>query len=338
MTVRHSAGSRSITGLRSSPLLAPALLTTMSTRPSSPIVRSASASTAARSATSETAVSARAPERPHLLGDGLDVLPAGGLLVVGVAVGRAAGAGQHDVAPGPGQLDGDRPPDRAHPAGARHDGHLVGQSGQLVRHAADRRPAPPDLAPWRRSGTIGAVTDWNFADVYEAIAAAVPDRPCQIHGDRVAHVGRARPARRRPGRRPARRPGSATRPRSPATSTTGPSTSRPCVAAFKAALVPVNTNFRYGPDEIRYLFDNADAEAVVFHASFAELLDGIRDRLPRVKRWYVVADEAGAGPGLGDAVRGRRRRPARRSPTGRRAAATTCCSSTPAARPACRRA
>jgi acyl-CoA synthetase (AMP-forming)/AMP-acid ligase II len=68
------------------------------------------------------------------------------------------------------------------------------------------------------------------------------------------------------------------------------------VAAFKISAVPVNTNFRYGPEEILYLFDNADAEAVVFHASFSELLDGIRDRLPKVKRWYVVADEAGAGP------------------------------------------
>ena len=36
---------------------------------------------------------------------------------------------------------------------------------------------------------------------------------------------------------------------------------------------------------------------------------------PGVKRWYVVADEAGAGPGLGDAVRGRRDVGRRRSPT-----------------------
>ena len=33
------------------------------------------------------------------------------------------------------------------------------------------------------------MTDWKFADVYEAIAAAVPDRPCQIHGDRVVTWG-----------------------------------------------------------------------------------------------------------------------------------------------------
>ena len=29
------------------------------------------------------------------------------------------------------------------------------------------------------------MTGWNFADVYEGIAARVPDRPCQVQGDRV---------------------------------------------------------------------------------------------------------------------------------------------------------
>src|SRR5438105_14182225 len=34
-------------------------------------------------------------------------------------------------------------------------------------------------------------------------------------------------------------------------------------AAFKAALVPVNVNYRYREQELRYLLDNADAEIVV---------------------------------------------------------------------------
>ena len=34
------------------------------------------------------------------------------------------------------------------------------------------------------------------------------------------------------------------------------------IAAFKAGLVPFNTNYRYGGDELTYLFDNADAEAM----------------------------------------------------------------------------
>jgi len=67
-------------------------------------------------------------------------------------------------------------------------------------------------------------------------------------------------------------------------------------AAFKAEMAPVNTNFRYGPDEITYLFDNADAEAVVFHAVFTPLIEQIKGRLPHVKRWYVVSDESGFGP------------------------------------------
>src|SRR5690606_10559231 len=61
-------------------------------------------------------------------------------------------------------------------------------------------------------------------------------------------------------------------------------------AAFKAGLAPVNTNYRYGPDELVYLFDNADAEAVIFHAGFAATLEKIRERLPKVTRWIAVAD------------------------------------------------
>jgi fatty-acyl-CoA synthase len=61
-------------------------------------------------------------------------------------------------------------------------------------------------------------------------------------------------------------------------------------AAVKAAMVPVNVNYRYGPSELLYLLDNADAEAVVFHAQFAPVMDGIREKLGRVRRWYVVSD------------------------------------------------
>ena len=29
------------------------------------------------------------------------------------------------------------------------------------------------------------MSDWKFADVYEGIAAKIPDHPCQMQGDRV---------------------------------------------------------------------------------------------------------------------------------------------------------
>ena len=114
----------------------------------------------------------------------------------------------------------------------------------------------------------------------------------------------------------------------------GPEYLEAYVAAFKGGFAPVNTNYRYGPEEIVYLFDNADAEAVVFHATFAELLDGVRDRLPKVRRWYCVADGTAPVPDWARRLRDGREAAA---PTGsrRRGAArpTTSCCSTPAARP-----
>ena len=138
-------------------------------------------------------------------------------------------------------------------------------------------------------------TGWNFADVYEAIAARIPDRPCQLHGERVVTWGEL-------DRRAATlaadfvSAGLGHQSKVACYLHNGPEYVEAMVATFKAAMVPVNTNYRYGGDELVYLFDNADAEAVVFHARFADLLDGIRPRLGKVKRWYVVDDDTGAGP------------------------------------------
>ncbi len=59
---------------------------------------------------------------------------------------------------------------------------------------------------------------------------------------------------------------------------------------FKAALVPVNTNYRYSDDELVYLWDNADAVAVIFHGSFTERCAHLRDRVPNVRIWIWVDD------------------------------------------------
>jgi fatty-acyl-CoA synthase len=67
-------------------------------------------------------------------------------------------------------------------------------------------------------------------------------------------------------------------------------------AAYKAGLVPVNTNYRYADDELVYLWDNADAVAVVFHGTFAERIDHIRSRVPGVKTWLWVDDGSGPCP------------------------------------------
>jgi acyl-CoA synthetase (AMP-forming)/AMP-acid ligase II len=138
-------------------------------------------------------------------------------------------------------------------------------------------------------------TEWNIADVFEAIAQRAPDRPCQIQGDRVITWGQF-DTRAQALAADFVEAGLAHQSKVACYLYNGPEYMEVMIAAFKASMAPVNTNYRYGPDEIVYLFDNADAEAVVFHACFTELLEGIRARLDKVKRWYVVSDETGTGP------------------------------------------
>jgi 3-oxocholest-4-en-26-oate---CoA ligase len=65
---------------------------------------------------------------------------------------------------------------------------------------------------------------------------------------------------------------------------------------MKVAMVPVNTNYRYGDDEVAYLFDNSESEAVVFHGAFGDRVSRIRDRVPRVRLWLHVDDGSGPPP------------------------------------------
>ena len=139
------------------------------------------------------------------------------------------------------------------------------------------------------------MTNWNFADIFEAVAAKVPERPCQVQGERVVTWG-SFDRRANALAADLLEAGLTHQTKVAAYLYNGPEYLEVYVAAFKAGLAPVNTNYRYGPDEIVYLFDNADAEAVVFHATFTDLLEKVRDRLPKVRRWYVVADDAGDGP------------------------------------------
>ncbi len=61
-------------------------------------------------------------------------------------------------------------------------------------------------------------------------------------------------------------------------------------AAFKISGCPINVNYRYKADELVYLLDNADAEAVVFQACYAARIWEIRDSLPKVKLYIQVDD------------------------------------------------
>jgi acyl-CoA synthetase (AMP-forming)/AMP-acid ligase II len=74
------------------------------------------------------------------------------------------------------------------------------------------------------------------------------------------------------------------------------------LAAFKLRAVPVNVNYRYVEDELRYLLDDADARAVIFHAEFAPKLAATRDDLPQLTTFVAVDDGHDATAHLPDAL------------------------------------
>ncbi|MFN3520808.1 MAG: AMP-binding protein [Phenylobacterium sp.] len=136
---------------------------------------------------------------------------------------------------------------------------------------------------------------WNYANLWESVAKAIPDRPALIHGQRVISW---RDFDRRANALAARflAAGLGRQSKVAAYLYNGPEYLETYFAAFKAGLAPFNTNYRYGGEELTYLFDNADAEAVVFHASFAETIDKVRANLPKVKLWVAVAEDGHAAP------------------------------------------
>ena len=69
-------------------------------------------------------------------------------------------------------------------------------------------------------------------------------------------------------------------------------------AAFKAGMIPVNVNYRYGVAELVYLFENADIEAVVYDSSFDACVVELREQLAGIRLWCRVGmtDEGDAIP------------------------------------------
>ena len=106
---------------------------------------------------------------------------------------------------------------------------------------------------------------------------------------------------------------------------------------FKAALVPVNTNYRYTEDELAYIWDNSDAVAVIFHGSYADKCAAVRSRVPHVKTWIWVDDGTLPCPDWALSYEeAAESHPSRVMPPWD-AAETTCTFSTQAEQPACRR-
>ncbi len=59
---------------------------------------------------------------------------------------------------------------------------------------------------------------------------------------------------------------------------------------FKIGGVPINVNYRYVAEELIYLLNNSDSEAVFYHACYSKRIKEIAESLPNIKAWIEVAD------------------------------------------------
>lgn len=130
------------------------------------------------------------------------------------------------------------------------------------------------------------MTPWTYPALWEAVAAAIPDELAVVQGVRevtwrafdeaanglaahllasgITHQGKVAVYARN-----------------------GPEYLIGTYAAVKISAVPFNVNYRYGSEEVFFLLDSGDAEAVVFDAEFAPLLEPVRSRASRVKTWIA---------------------------------------------------
>ncbi len=138
--------------------------------------------------------------------------------------------------------------------------------------------------------------EMHFATVWEAIADAIPDLPATTHGsttrtwaeyeDRAARVAGALTA-----------------------AGLGPDSKvslfmynsneymETQFGVFKMRGVPINVNYRYLDDELWYLLDNSDSEAIIFHSSLGDRVARVAERLPKLKLLIEVDDgDAGQVP------------------------------------------
>ena len=134
-----------------------------------------------------------------------------------------------------------------------------------------------------------SLPQWTFADVWETVAATVPDRVALSHGE-MRVTWRDFDARANGIAAALLVAGLQRQDKVALYLHNAPAYLESVFAALKSSLVPVNTNYRYTGDELVQLWTDADAAAVVFHGAFATQAEAVRARCPAVKAWLFVDD------------------------------------------------
>jgi 3-oxocholest-4-en-26-oate---CoA ligase len=132
---------------------------------------------------------------------------------------------------------------------------------------------------------------WNYGDILDAVALAVPaEAPAFIHGERTIlwpeasrrmnNLARALAAR---GAKPGGKIAFYLR--------NCPEYSEATGACFRGRFTHVNINYRYKPDEVRYILDNSDAQTLIYASEFRDTVAQIREQLPDIETYIEVGED-----------------------------------------------
>ncbi|HEY8217869.1 MAG TPA: AMP-binding protein, partial [Acidimicrobiia bacterium] len=130
---------------------------------------------------------------------------------------------------------------------------------------------------------------YNLADLWEKVADTVPESEAMVCGERRLTYADAEERATRLAHALADR-GVGTGDHVALYLYNGTEYLEGMLAAYKLRAVPINVNYRYVEEELRYLLDNSDAVAVVFHRDFVPKLAAIRTDLPGLHTYISVED------------------------------------------------
>ena len=147
--------------------------------------------------------------------------------------------------------------------------------------------------------------EFNLAQIFEGIAASIPDRECIVWRDRRLTYRQVNERTRRLANYLLSRGLGVHAERDQLAGWesgqdhvalymyNGNEYLEGMLGTYKARLAPFNVNYRYVEEELVYLLRDSGARAIIYHASLAPTLEKIRGEVPDLEVLIQVADESG---------------------------------------------
>jgi fatty-acyl-CoA synthase len=137
---------------------------------------------------------------------------------------------------------------------------------------------------------------FSFGDIVDAVSdVVVSDAPAFVHGARTINWGEAT-GRRNNLARALHKRGAVPGDKVAFYMRNGIEYGELTGACFVGRLTHVNVNYRYKPDEVRYILDNSDATVIVFAREFRDAVAQIHNQLPKIKAFIEVSDTPDVAP------------------------------------------